>query len=115
MAKAEKLGITEFPYSESDKRGNEIYCENIEGFWWCAEHDDRNNILFIENSWGEWEYQEFDVNNAKIYYEHSDGRWEKMVYDIQHYILIKYEDYQGNYWTKGMSNKCPYLAENLTI
>jgi len=50
--RAQRLGITEFPYSEFDSNANTIY---------------------FETSKGSWIKREFDYNNYVIYYEDSEG------------------------------------------
>jgi hypothetical protein len=93
MTRAEKLGITDFPYLEFDNKGNQTYYETSDGWWYK---------------------REFDKNGNETYYEGSDGKWIKREYD-EDSILIQYEDYIGNYWKKYMCDKCPFIYENRTI
>lgn len=51
--KARELEITKFPYREYDNRGNVIYYENIEGYWFKKQYDDNDNQIYFESYTGE--------------------------------------------------------------
>jgi hypothetical protein len=70
---AEQLNVKEFPFSINDSQGNEIYCENSNGFWFKSEYDADNNEIYCENSNGCWWRREYDDNGREIYWEDSDG------------------------------------------
>ena len=48
---AQQLKIKDFSFIIKNKDGNEIYCEDSDGYWWKSE---------------------FDANGKEIYYEDSD-------------------------------------------
>jgi hypothetical protein len=114
--KAQLLNITDFPYRERDKDNNQTYFEASNGWWGKYEYDEFGNEIYYEGSDGDWRKKEWDEynNNSRItYYEHSSGHWCKREYYENE--LIEYEDYNGNYWKEGYTNKCPFIYENLTI
>ena len=77
-----------------DTKGNRIYCEDSEGYWWKCEYDDDNNKTYYEHSEGHWRKGEFDTNNNEIYYENSGGYWWKREFDTNN-NEIYYEDSSG--------------------
>ena len=78
---AQQKGITEFPYSEYDSNGNQIYWENSDGFWVKREYDLKGNQIYYEYSNGYWCRSEFDSNGNTIYSENSYGFWIKREYN----------------------------------
>ena len=56
-----------------DIKGNKIYRENSNGFWYKYEYDTNGNIIYYENSNGYWEKREYNSNGNKIYHENSNG------------------------------------------
>ena len=57
-----------------DSNGNEIYHENIIGFWSKSEYDSNGREIFYKNINGYWYKKEFDSNGNEIYFESSrDG------------------------------------------
>ena len=56
-----------------DTNGNEIYCENSNGYWYKREYDTNGNKIYYEDSSGYWSKHEFDVNGNIIYLETSTG------------------------------------------
>ena len=113
MTRAQKLGITEFPYKEFNDDGYQNYYEDSNGFWWSCKHN-RNNETYLKNSSGEWVRNEYDDYDNRTYHEISSGDWYRKIFDESN-MLISYEDHQGNYWTNKMSDECPYLDENLSF
>ena len=75
--------------------GNEIYREDIDGYWIKREHDANGNIIYYENSDGYWYKYEYDTNGNKIYRENSDGFWVKREYDTNGNIIY-HEDSNGH-------------------
>ena len=59
-----------------DNKGNKIYLENSDGYWWKQEYDANNNVIYLEDSTRYWCKQEFDSNGNRIYYENSNGHIE---------------------------------------
>lgn len=52
---AQQLNIKEFPFEIKDKNGNEIYCEDFNGFWrywWKREYNSNGNPTYYEDSDG---------------------------------------------------------------
>jgi len=50
---AQQLNINEFPFRIKDKRGNLLYAENSDGYWFKYERDENGNERYFENSNGE--------------------------------------------------------------
>tara|TARA_R110002012_G_scaffold264361_1_gene447700 strand:- start:483 stop:728 length:246 start_codon:yes stop_codon:yes gene_type:complete len=71
--KAQILGITDFPYEEHDKDGNETYCEYSDGEWCKTEFNDKGRITYRGWDDGDWYGSKFNNDNNRIYFEHSDG------------------------------------------
>ena len=55
------------------KNNNEIYYENVNGFWLKREFDESGNEIHFETSYGFWSKREYDDQNNEIYYENSNG------------------------------------------
>jgi len=91
---AQQLNITEFPFIIKNKNGNEIYCENSDGYWSKREFDENNNLIYSETSKGFWTKREFDENRNRIYFENSNGYWYKKEYD-ENRNVIYYENSHG--------------------
>ena len=66
MTKAQKLGITHFPYIEKDEKYREIYWENNFGLWIKTEYDSKGNKIYHEDSNGYGYLNTFDENNKLI-------------------------------------------------
>jgi hypothetical protein len=73
---AEQLGVTEFPFYITDKRGDLIYLEFENNYWERRELDSRGNQIYYENSYGHWSKMKWDNNGNRTYYESSDGFWQ---------------------------------------
>jgi len=63
----------EFPKKLFDKNGNEIYWENINGFFYIKEYDSNNDVIYCKDSDGHSYIKEYDSNNNLINFEHSNG------------------------------------------
>ena len=70
---AQQLKIKDFPFIIKNKDGNEIYCEDSDGYWWKSEFDANGKKIYGEHSDGCWWKSEFDANGKEIYFENSDG------------------------------------------
>lgn len=70
---AQQLKIKEFPFEIKNSKGNSIYYETSDGFWYRRELDSNGNEIYLENSCGYWTKSEFDSNGNRIYYESSNG------------------------------------------
>jgi hypothetical protein len=73
MTIAQQLKIKKFPFSIKDSNGNEIYCENLDGFWIKREYDSNSNRNRFETSSGYWSICEYDEEDKEIYWENSFG------------------------------------------
>ena len=107
MTKAQKLNITEFPYTEYDSYGNQTYYEEESGYWFKNTFDDNQNEIYFENSDGylnKFLYDELDRCN---YFQNSKLGWCKLKYQDDD-IIISYEDNNGNYWDITMKIPNPY-------
>jgi len=69
---AQQLGIKEFPFFIRDEYENEIYFENLEGYWEKKEYNSNGNEIYYENSDEYWWKKEYDSNGNEIYFEDSD-------------------------------------------
>jgi hypothetical protein len=70
---AEQLNITKFPFIIKDKRGNQIYYEDSNGYWSKWEYDSNGKETYYENSNGYWIKSEYDSNGKETYYENYYG------------------------------------------
>ena len=70
---AQQLKVTEFPFEIRDKKGNLIYFEYLNGYWYKREYDSNNNEIYYEFSNGYWSKREYDSNNNLIYFESANG------------------------------------------
>ena len=73
MTIAQQLKITEFPFRIKDNRGNQIYYESSNRYWWKKEYDSNGNQIYYELSNGYWGKKEYDSNSNQIYFENSKG------------------------------------------
>lgn len=64
-----------------DEKGNVIYHENDNGYWYKREYNEKGNEIYLENSNGYWEKGGYNEQGKVIYYESSNGYWEKKEYD----------------------------------
>ena len=79
-------------------KGNHIYYENSDGYWYKREFDEKGNVIYHENSNGFWYKCAYDEKGNLIYYETSNGFWYKCAYDEKG-NSIYYETSDG-YWSK---------------
>jgi hypothetical protein len=70
---AQFLKVTTFPFTINDDKGNQIYHENSDGYWYKREYDDKGNEIYFEDSDGYWCKREYDDEGNVIYFEDSDG------------------------------------------
>lgn len=94
MTIAQQLGVKEFPFSIKDSKGNEIYSESSEGYWWKSDYDSMSVRIYYEDSDGYWIRFEYDSNGKQIYHKDSKGYWWKREYDSAG-KEIYYEDSKG--------------------
>ena len=79
---AKELGVTDFPFSITDKKGNIIYEEFEDGFWIKFQYNKKTSgVNYWENSDGYWEKREYDSKGCVIRYEDSSGYWINYQYD----------------------------------
>ena len=71
--KAQKLGITKFPYFEYDDKDYITYYETSNGYWWKREYDKHGNETYREWDDGTWYGDKYDKNGMLTYYEDDDG------------------------------------------
>jgi hypothetical protein len=70
---AQQLNVKEFPFEIKDSRGNQIYFEYLNGYWYKREFDSQGNVIYYEDSTGYWYKNEFDSQGKEIYSENSEG------------------------------------------
>ena len=107
MTRAKKLGITKFPHREYDENMNQIYFEDKHGNWVKYIWDERGNKLYYENNGGGWDKHVYDDLDRQIRIDSSNGSWISIKFGVDN-ELIFYEDHYGNFWTKKMSDECPF-------
>ena len=73
---AQELGVTDFPFEITDKRGNTIYMEDKNGYWARWEHDSEGREIYFEDSDSFWRKSKRDDNVNRTYYKCSDGFWQ---------------------------------------
>lgn len=56
-----------------DKNSNQIYYEDLGGFWAKWEFDSGGNEIYYEGSIGYWIKREHDSKGNEVYFEDSDG------------------------------------------
>jgi len=73
---AQELNITEFPFQIEDSKGNLIYLECEDGFWYKCSRDLKGRVLYYEASNNYWSKFQYDEEGNQVYYENSDGKIE---------------------------------------
>lgn len=73
MTIAKQLNVKEFPFVIKDNRGNTIYYEISDGWWFKRGYDDKGLEIYYEISNGYWSKRGYDDKGKEIYYENSDG------------------------------------------
>ena len=59
---------------EYDEKGNEIYFENSNGCWSKSKHNEKGYVIYYENNKGYWAKWEYNEKGKAIYYENSKGK-----------------------------------------
>ena len=91
--KARELGITKFPYREYDNRGNLLYIEDKNGYWFKKQYDDNDNQIYFESYTGE--IQDDRQKTTTMKFELSDKE-QKEINEWQEAIKTIYGKY-GSY------------------
>jgi hypothetical protein len=91
---AQFLKIQKFPFTIKNENGNEIYCENSNGYWIKRKFDLNGKEIYYEDSNGTWIKRKFDLNGKEIYHENSNGYWIKRKFDLNG-KEIYHEDSEG--------------------
>lgn len=73
MTIAQQLKIKDFPFEIKDSKGNIIYHENSDGYWYKYEYDSKGNQTYYEDSKGYWSKREYDSKGNQICYINSKG------------------------------------------
>lgn len=94
MTIAQQLKIKDFPFELKDSKGNQIYFENSDGYWFKCEYNSNGNLIYYEDSDGYWAKCEVDSNGKETYFENSNGYWKKSKFDSKG-NLIYYETSNG--------------------
>jgi len=71
--KAQLLGVTQFPYTETDGNGNIVYLEWDDGKWYKWLYNDNRKISYSESSYGRWFKYKYDDKLNLTYFEINDG------------------------------------------
>ena len=56
-----------------DMNGNQIYFEDISGFYMTYFYDENNNLIRMDDSIGFWATYTYDANNNVVGYKNSEG------------------------------------------
>ena len=64
-----------------NEKGNVIYYENNNGYWYKSEYNEKGNEIYFEDSNGYWEKWEYNEKGNEIYFESKYGYWSKWEYD----------------------------------
>ena len=56
-----------------DEKGNRIYSEDSNGYWFKRDYDEKGNPIYYEDSNGYWDKSEYNEKGKRIYFEDSDG------------------------------------------
>jgi hypothetical protein len=70
---AQRLNVKKFPFEIKDDKGNIIYFENSDGYWYISQYNSTRNQTYSEDSDGIWWKAEYDSNGNEIYFENSCG------------------------------------------
>jgi len=73
ISKKLKKGIKTSDIELFDARGNLIYSEDCDGYWWLYRYDKNNNPIYVEHCDGWWRKSEFDEKGYAIYTETSSN------------------------------------------
>jgi hypothetical protein len=71
--KAEKLGITQFPYAEYDEKKRIVYYEKEHGFWYKVDFHKKGGEMLVLFNTGLYLKREFDDKGKQIYCETFAG------------------------------------------
>ena len=77
--KARELGITKFPYRETDKNDNQTYWENSNGDWYKWRYNEKGKITYYESCIGQWWSTKFNNNGYETYKEWYTGEKEYVI------------------------------------
>jgi len=113
MTIAQQLKITEFPFEIRNSKGNKIYSEDSDKYWYKQEFDPKGNETYHENSDKFWEKTEYDSNNNVTYSEDSDKFWYKREFDSND-NEIYFEDSNGTIRDDRPKSIPEYAMEELT-
>ena len=69
----DKKGITGYPIRLYNDSGQEVYYEDITGFWWRRKYDQAGNEIYFIDSDGYWATGEYDSRGNVVYGEDSTG------------------------------------------
>ena len=89
-----------------DEKGNEIYCEDSNGYWIKSEYDENDNAIYQEDSKGYWSKRKYNEKGNVIYHENSKGYWEKREYDEEGNMI---------YWENSYGKIIDKRVKELTI
>ena len=95
--RAQELGITEFPYTEYDPKGNCTYQERSNGYWERFEHNDLGDLTYFENSEGDWIKTEYNSKGDTTSFENNNGYWFKAEYDLDGNQISRTGSGEGGY------------------
>jgi hypothetical protein len=70
---AQFLKVKTFPFFINNDQGNQIYLEDLDGYWDKCEYDAKGNQIYYEDSLGYWAKREYDDQGNQIYFEDSSG------------------------------------------
>jgi hypothetical protein len=78
MTKAQKLGITKFPYVEKNAKRKITYMELESGLYLEYKYNKNDQIIFYKNFSGAGFVEEFDSNGNSIFYMNLKD-WNKIL------------------------------------
>ena len=84
---AQFLKVKTFPFDIKDAKGNQIYCEDSDGYWYKSEYDAKGNEIYLESSNGFWVKHKYNDQGNEIYYGDSKGYWRKREYNDQGNVI----------------------------
>ena len=79
MTKAQKLGITKFPYIEEDLIKRTHYNEDSDGLWIYYEYNSDDNLTYFEDCLGQGYYRIYNEDGTYVEMDLKVGKREKIL------------------------------------
>jgi hypothetical protein len=111
---AQQLNVKEFPFEIRDSHGNQIYCEDSDGFWCKIEYDSQGYEIYYEDSDGDITDNRPKSSNKYFYLvERQCGKTSKALYefskDPHNTVFITFNSNNADILCKRLGKKHPNI------